>query len=201
MTNDPFQALNPPRDSTRLKLLAVVCAVGVTAILLTSYVYIRKRYALQTLASNAPTLVADSGPKGPPVAHILIDDPLLNKGRTVIGGTVKNISQRELTGLSVALELRRRKDGATEQKSVALDPAQLQPQQEGSYSLILPAQDYGSIRLMGLKADPQSTLVAYTSASGKRRPPERLQPKAVVGKPSSHKGEFLNSPDNPTRVP
>ena len=199
---NPENPLGQQRESTKLKLLAAVCAFGVSALLLTGYGYMRKRHAQQTLVSSAVVAITDSGPKGPPQAHIMIDDPLLNKGDTIIGGTVKNTSDHSLTNLSISMELRRRKDGTTELTSVTVNPAQLEPQQEGTYSLKLPAQTYASIRLVGLKADPQSSLLAYTSSPGKKRPPERLEPKVVVVKPSSsRKGGFLNTPDNPTRVP
>jgi hypothetical protein len=78
-------------------------------------------------------------------------------------------------------------------------PAQLQPEQEGSYSVTLPVQKFASIRLVGVKADPQSALIAYSSSQGKKRTPERLQPEIV--KRSGKPGEFFNSPDNPARVP
>jgi len=199
---NPEDPLGQPRESAKLKLLAIVCAFGVSALLLTGYGYMRKRHAQQTLVSSAVVPTSDNGPKGPPQAHILVDDPLLNKGETIIGGTVKNTSDHALTGLSISMELRRRKDGSTEQTSVPVNPAQLEPQQEGTYALKLPVQTYASIRLVGLKADPQSSLLAFTSSPGKKRPPERLEPKVVVVKPSSsRKGGFLNTPDNPTRVP
>ena len=199
---NPEDPLGQPRESARLKLLAIVCAFGVSALLLTGYGYMRKRHAQQTLVSSAVVPTSDNGPKGPPQAHILVDDPLLNKGETIIGGTVKNTSDHALTGLSISMELRRRKDGSAEQTSVPVNPAQLEPQQEGTYALKLPVQTYASIRLVGLKADPQSSLLAFTSSPGKKRPPERLEPKVVVVKPSSsRKGGFLNTPDNPTRVP
>jgi hypothetical protein len=63
------------------------------------------------------------------------------------------------------------------------------------------AQDFASIRLAGLKTDPQSALVAYTSSQGKKRTPERLEPKTIVVKRSGKPGEFINSPDNPGRIP
>jgi hypothetical protein len=131
----------------------------------------------------------------------MIDEPTLEKGTTVIGGSVKNISDRELTGLSVALELRKRKDGTTEATLVPVAPAQLQPQQEGQYSLRVPAQNYASIRFVGMKADPQSTLIAYSSSAGKKRAPEKLEPRTVIVRPAGRKGEFINTPDNPVRVP
>jgi len=204
MINDPYHAeetIARERDSSKRKLLAAVCAVGITAILLVGYGYIRKYHAEKVLANNTPPPVAETGPKGPPLAHVVIDEPTLEKGMTTIGGVVKNISKQELSGISVVLELRRRKDGRVEESSLAVTPAQLQPEQEGSYSLKVSAQDFASIRLGGLKADPQSSLIAYSSSQGKKRTPERLEPKTIVVKRAGKPGEFINTPDNPARVP
>ena len=204
MINDPFhpeQAVAREQESNKRKLLAAVCAVAVTALLLVGYGYIRKYHAQKVIADNTPPPVADTGPKGPPLAHVVIDEPSLSKGMTTIGGVVKNISKQELTGLSVVLELRRRKDGGLEESILPVTPAQLQPEQEGSYSVTLLAQNVASIRLVGLKADPQSALIAYSSSQGKKRTPERLEPRTVVVKRSGKPGEFINSPDNPGRVP
>jgi hypothetical protein len=143
MINDPLhaeEALARENESRKGKLLAVVCAVGVTAVLLVGYGLIRRYYAQRLIAENTPAPVADSGPKGPPVAHIVIDEPTLDKGMTTIGGVVRNVSKRELSGLSVVLELRRRKDGGLEQSALPVTPTQLQPEQEGSYSLKVSAQ-------------------------------------------------------------
>src|SRR5215212_5583441 len=203
MINDPFhpeEAIARERDSGRRKLLAVVCAVGISAVLLVGYGYIRKYHAERVLA-NTPPPVAETGPKGPPLAHIVVDEPTLEKGMTTIGGVVKNISKQELSGISVVLELRRRKDGGVEESSLPVTPTQLQPEQEGSYSLKVSSQDFASIRLAGLKADPQSSLIAYSSSQGKKRTPERLEPKTIVVKRAGKPGEFINTPDNPARIP
>jgi hypothetical protein len=204
MINDPFhqeEVIARERESGKRKLLAVVCAVGVTAVLVVGYAYIRKYHVQRVIANNTPPPVVESGPKGPPLAHVVIDEPSLSKGTTLIGGVVKNISKQDLTGVSVVIELRRRKDSGIEETLLPVTPAQLQPEQEGSYSLKISAQDYASIRLAGLKADPESTLIAYNSSQGKKRTPERLEPRTIVVKRSGKPGEFINTPDNPGRVP
>lgn len=203
MINDPFhpeEALAREKEAARRMWLGVVCALALSAILLVGYGYFRKRHAKQVLENSAVPVVDNGLPKGPPVAHVLIDEPSLQKGMTTLGGTVKNISERELTGLSVALELIRRKDGAAEQKNIPLEPSTLQPQQEALYSLRVSAQEYGSIRFVGVKADPQSTLIAFTTATGKKRPLERLEPRTVVIKKGGRPGDFINTPDNPGRI-
>lgn len=204
MINDPFhqeETIARERDSSRRKLLAVVCAVGITAVLLVGYGYIRRYHTEKIRANNTPPPVNDSGPKGPALAHVVVDEPSLSKGVTTIGGVVRNISKQELTGLYVVLELRRRKDGVLEESLLPVTPAQLQPDQEGVYSMKAPAQDFASIRLAGLKADPQASLIAFSSSQGKKRPPERFEPRTIVVKRAGRPGEFLNSPDNPGRVP
>ena len=204
MINDPFhpeEAVAREQESNKRKLLAVVCAVAVTAVLLVGYGFIRKYHAQKLIADNTPPPVVETGPKGPPLAHVVIDEPSLSKGMTIIGGVVKNISKQELTGLSVVLELRRRKDGGLEESVLPVTPAQLQPEQEGSYSVTMSAQNVASIRLVGLKTEPQSTLIAYISSQGKKRTPERLEPRTIVVKRGGKPGEFINSPDNPGRVP
>jgi hypothetical protein len=204
MINDPLhaeEAIAREQDSTKRKLLAVVCAVAITAVLLVGYGYIRKYHAEKIVADNTPAPVADSGPKGPPLVHIVVDEPTREKGMTTIGGVVRNISKQELNGLSVVLELRRRKDSGLEQSVLPVTPTQLQPEQEGSYSMKVPVQDFASIRLAGLKSDQQPALLAYSSSQGKKRTPERLDSKTIVVKRGGKPGEFINSPDNPGRVP
>ena len=204
MINDPFhpeETIAREQESNKRKLLAVVCAVAVTALLLVGYSVIRKYHAQQIIADNTPPPVVETGPKGPPLAHVVVDEPTLEKGKTIIGGVVKNISKQELSNVSVVIEMRRRKDGRLEETLLPVTPSQLQPEGEGSYSVTVSAQDFASIRLAGLKADPQLALIAYSSSQGKKRTPERFEPKTIVVKRSGKPGEFINSPDNPGRIP
>lgn len=190
------------KQSGRLRLLAALCAVIITAVGFVGYAYWKHRHK-QMLARGEQTLQpVPNLPKGPPKAHILVDDALLKAGQTVIGGTVRNTSGEKLMGLTVGLELRRRKDKHIEQTTVAVEPAALEPEQEGRYLLKLPSQQYSSVRLVGLKAGSDATLLAFTTAQGQRRPAERLEPKVViVPRQGAARGDFLNSPDKPARVP
>lgn len=203
MINNPFHqedAVEQQHDTNRRLLLGIVCAVAVTALLVAGYAYIRRYHAQRILAENQPPPVTETGPKGPPLAHVVIDEPTLDKGFTVIGGAIKNISDRDLSDVYVVIEMRRRKDSGLEDVALPVSPPVLQSQQEGAFSLRAAAQDYASIRLAGVKAEPQSTLIAYTSSQGKKRPPERFEPKIVVVKRSGKPGEFINTPDNPGRI-
>jgi len=204
MINDPFhpeEAIARERDTNKRMLLGIVCAVAVTALLVVGYTVIRRLHAQQVQANLTPPPVTDNGPKGPALAHIVVDQPSLEKGSTTIGGVVKNISDKELTGLNISLELLRRNGGGSEQKLVPVAPGNLQPQQEGSYVLRVSAAEFGSIKLVGLQADPAAKLLAFTTSAGKLRTPERLEPKVIIVKKPGKPGEFINTPDNPARVP
>lgn len=203
MINDPFhpeEAIAREKETSKRMVLAIVCAVAVTAILLAGYGYIRRFHAKEVLANQPVIQPSEAEKKGPPVAHILVDEPTIEKGNTTIGGAVKNISERELSGLSVTLELYRRK-GGSEKRQVAVTPGKLQPKEEGSYALRLSTLEYASIKLVGLSSEPNSAMIAYTSGPGKKRAIDRLEPKVIVVKRPGKPGEFINTPDNPSRVP
>src|SRR5215510_13681870 len=144
MINNPFhqeEAIAQQKDSNRRLLLGIVCAVAITALLIAGYALIRRQHAKRMLAENTPPpTVNDNAPKGPPLAHVVIDEPTLEKGFTVIGGAVKNVSDRELSDIVVVIEVRRRKDGGLEEVALPVSPPVLQPQQEGGYSMRAPAQ-------------------------------------------------------------
>jgi hypothetical protein len=193
--------LTEEKRSVGLRFAAVASAILITALLLSGYAYLRKRHAQQASSTRNPIQKSAALPKGPPKAHVQVDDAMLQGGKTLIGGTVKNISSQKLSGLLVELELRRRKDGSIEQKTLPIEPPQLDPEQEGRYSVKLNAGDFSTVRLAGLKSNEDIALV-YSSSPGQKRPPERLEPKVViVPRPASRRDDFLNSPDNPARVP
>jgi hypothetical protein len=201
---EPFheQLFIEPRRSLGLKLIAGLAAVVVTVVVLLGYAYLRQRHTDSAATAARASAAHASEPKKPPQAIVLVDEALIQGTKTIVGGTVKNTSNLRLEQVAVELELKRRKDGSVEKKLIALSPSQLEPTQEGRYSLELKAQEFGSARLIGLQAGPESSPIAYTSAAGQKRPPERLESKTViVDRPASKREEFLNSPDKPARVP
>jgi hypothetical protein len=186
------------KRSTLPMVLAGVCALLITGLVFAGYTLLRKRHADSGLALNTPQIQEVK----PAKALITVDEALLKNGQTTLGGAVKNTSNEKLENLSVELDLKRRKDGGTETQLVPLLPATLEPQQEGRYSLQLKAQDYSSAHLSGLKSGAAAlTDLAYTTASGQKRPLERLEQKTIIVNKPSKGGEFLNSPENPARVP
>jgi uncharacterized iron-regulated membrane protein len=185
-------------ESSGLKIAAAVSALLITALVFVGYAYLRKRQA----QSAAPyQQAAAAQPKASPQALIVVDEALLQGANTVLGGSIRNISNEKLSGLSVELEVKRRKDGTAEKKQVPLSPADLDASQEGRYALQLKAQEYVSARVVALHSGSEAT-VPYTLAQGQKRPPERLDSKTIkVDKPSGKRSEFLNAPDHPARVP
>ena len=195
------QTFAAPKGSFGLRLVAGISALAVTVSVFVGYAYLRRRHA-----ENSRTALSAAQPrpepKQSPKAIVLVDDALMQGSKTIVGGTVRNTSAERLGQVSVELELTHRKDGTREKKLVPLTTSQLDPGQEGHYSLELKAQEYGSARLVGLRVGPDSSPLAYTSGPGQKRSPERLESKTIiVNKPSPKGGGFLNSPDNPARVP
>lgn len=187
--------------SPALKLFGAVLAVALTAVVLVGYTYLRNKHAREAAAKVATETIATE-PKGPPQALISIDEALINRGNILLGGTVRNIGDHKLGALAVELELKRRKDGGIEQRTLNLKPAELEPQQEGRYSLEFKSQEFASARVIALK-DGSAQALAYTTTPGRKRPLERPESKTiVVGKPSSNKNDgFLNTADNPALIP
>ena len=198
ITEDHEEVFIEATESSGLKIAAAVAALVITALVFVGYAYLRKRQA----QSAAPAQQLAALPKPSPQALILVDEALLQGTNTVLGGTVRNISNQKLGAISVELELKRRSGGGVEKKQVALNPVELGPSEDGQYSLQLKAQEYVSARVVGLYSGSQAT-IPFTLAQGDKRPPERLESKTIkIDKPAPGKrSEFLNSPDNPARVP
>lgn len=196
------ELLQEEKASFGRRLIAGLVALVFTAAVLSGYLYFRNRHLKQDLLHSQSRAPMTNAPKGPVKAHILMDEALLKGGQTIIGGSVKNISQETLANLVVELELKRRTGGTAERMTVPLTPGQLEPNQEGRYSLKLPAQQFSAVRLVNLTSEPNATELAFTTGVGQKRPLEKIEPKVVVvPRPRSKEGEFLNSPDNPARVP
>jgi hypothetical protein len=197
--------LDSPIEEDRsrgLTIIALICAVLITGLVFAGYAYLRKRHAQQTLAVTPAAKPDLAQSRGPAKAEIFVDEALLEGDQTIIGGTIKNISNESLSNLLVDLDLKRRKDATTQRVSVQVGPEALAPQQEGSYVLRLRSADYSSVRLVALRSGSDSALLAYTTLPGKKRPPERLEGKTIiVSRPPPSKGTFLNTPDHPVRVP
>jgi hypothetical protein len=181
--------------------IAVLAALVVTVSLFAGYMLLRKRHAEQVKAETPPETVK---PAPSPVIQVFVDDAMLKGSETLLGGTLLNISPDNLTDLSVELELKRRKDGTSEVRTVSVAPKDLTPEQQGRYALQVFSRDYSGARFLRIKSGSQSTEVPFKTVPGAQRPPERIPQKTViVNRPSPRPkdGGFINTPDNPTKVP
>lgn len=190
-------------QSRSLVLVGVLTALVVTGLIFAGYTVLLRKHRQNVLASAQAQASRQIGPRGPAKAQILVDEALLKGDQTIVGGSVKNISGESLSNLVVDLELTRRKDGSSQKIAVQIEPTQLAPQQEGRYSLQVRSADYIAVKLVGLKSGANPAMLAYVAAPGQKRPLEKLESKTIiVNRPATgSKGGFLNSPDNPSRVP
>jgi hypothetical protein len=104
------------------------------------------------------------------------------------------------------MELKRRGNAQdTERRKLNVEPSDLAPGEEGRYTLSLPSSEWSGARVLNLNSGRRTEAIAFKSALGARRPPERLpqgSPKVVVVPRPKPKGEeFLNTPDDPIRIP
>ena len=194
----------PARERSLLTtLIAIVFATAIVCGLFYVYLYLRNRHVAQFPSNSKSIINPDHAAIAalPLHAQIAQDEAWAKNGQAIIGGTVRNISQDNLSNLVVELEMKRRIDGQTEIRSLEVTPKNLEPAQQGKFSLRVPAREYSGLRIMRLKDDSNSALIGFTTVHGAARPLERApQTKTIiVERPSTRTrdGEFLNTPDNP----
>jgi hypothetical protein len=192
--------------SPLVMVIAIISALALTGGLFAGYMFLKKRHAEQVSAQRQAQMAIVNKPAVPPLLQVFVDDAILKGSQTVIGGTLLNISRETISDLSVELELRRRKGGSPETRSVSVEPGDLAPDQQGRYSLKVATQDYSHVRLLRIKSGARPEEVAFKTAPGAQRPPEVIKPevKTIIVKQPPKRGngeEFINTPDNPSRVP
>ena len=190
------------QKSLAAKIWPVLLALVLTVGLIGGYFYLRARneraLALQRAEAEKVKAVA------PPVAQIFQDEVRLAAGgQAVVGGTVRNISDERLEGLSVEIELKSRTGGGTEVRQVAVEPRDLQPGEDGKYSLQIVPKAWSGVRVARLLSEALGGEIPFKPELGARRPAEgRASPKVVVEPRPRQKGDdFINTPDTPIRIP
>jgi hypothetical protein len=187
-----------------VKIGALACALAVAAALLVGYRSLRARQVERVRAAQQVTQAAKI--VGPPEAQIFEDEARLKGSEAIISGTIRNISDKKLEELSLEMELKRRTAGqATERRQISVEPSSLEPGAEGRYALSLRSAEWSGARVSSLNSARRSETIAFKSALGARRQPERLPQGStkvvVVPRPRPTGEEFINTPDNPTRIP
>jgi hypothetical protein len=192
------------RSATRRRMaVGVVLALLLTSAVLGGYLYLRSRHAKaeleKQLAANPPAKPVPS-----PLVQVTQDEPKLKGSNAAISGVVKNISNSKLSGLTLELELTRRSDGGTERKSVAPKPVDLAPGEEGAYNLTIP-REFRSLKVAAVRSSNSPGELAFHTVSGARRPLEGPPAtKIIIENRNTSRGkgeEFINTPDNPSKVP
>jgi hypothetical protein len=192
-----------PGRSSLVKIVSVLTALAITAALLIGFLVWRKhqeeRVAVEPQAKSGAVR-----PALPTKVQVFMDEPVRKGPQAIIGGTVHNVSNEPLSNLSLEIELAHRKDTGTERRTLSVEPKELAPDQKGRYSLALTG-DYRSIKLVTIKSGPGSDEIGFKTAPGAARPVERVPEgkTIIVGKPSAPRQgeEFINTPDNPARIP
>ena len=185
------------RHSRRL-LIGLLCALLLTGTVLGGYIYLRKRHERQVAAA----VEADNKKKAPQV-EVFVDDATVNGKTTLLGGTIHNISNELLHNVAVELQLRRRVGSGVETRAVTPDQTDLPPDGKARYSLELPTQNYISVTFLRVIAGDNRAAVAFKALPGTPRPPlEAPAAKSViVNRPAPRGEQFINTPNNPGRVP
>lgn len=184
-----------------IKIVSVLLAITVTVTLLVGFLMWRKRHEESVGVQPRPQ-AKQAKAALPAKVQIYIDEAVRKGPEALIGGTIHNISDENLTNLSVEIELSHRKDAGTEVRALNVEPKELAPDQKGRYSMTLTG-DYRSFKLLRIKSDADE--IGFKAAPGAQRPMERAPEHRdiIVERPSPPKKgeEFINTPDNPAKIP
>jgi hypothetical protein len=186
------------RHSRRL-LNGLLCALILTGTVLGGYLYLRKRHERQVAAAAAELDIKKKTPK----VEVFVDDATVDGKTSRLGGTIHNISGEPLHNLAVELQLRRRAGGGIETRAVTPETTELAPDGRTRYSLELPSQDYVSVTFLGVVGGDARAKIPFKALPGEARPPmEAPASKTVkVNRPAPKGEQFINTPNNPGRVP
>ncbi|MFL6209058.1 MAG: hypothetical protein ACJ74W_09420 [Pyrinomonadaceae bacterium] len=199
--NEPHLLVDEERQSPFIKLGAIVCALAVTGALLAGYFVLQHRHKQSALAAQR---AAEAAKKSPPIeAQVFENEALLQGGDAVVGGIVRNISNARIDELSVEIQLIPRAGEKLKVQQVKLEPANLNPGEEGRYSLTVPSRQWSATRLVRLLSGARQTELAFKSQLGERRPLEGPPQGAKIVIVPDRKGkrdDFLNTPDNPIAI-
>jgi len=187
------------RRHGRRLVVGILCALLLTSALFGGYLYLRKRHEQQLAAAAEATRTKALAPR----VEVFVDEPTIDGKKSLLGGTLHNISNEALRNLSVELELRGRKSGRLETKSITPEQTELAPDAQARYTLELQVSDYSSARLVRIVAGDNRSEVPFKARQGTQRPPMEA-PAAktiIVNRPARRGDEFINTPNNPGCVP
>ena len=196
---EPLPIEDEERRRNRRLFIGLICALLLTGMVLGGYLYLRTRHEREVAAAVENEKARALAPK----VEVLVDDATLNGKQTVLAGTIHNISNELLRNISVELELKRRAGGGLETRAVTPDHTELAPDGKARYGLELLAQDYSTARLLRIVAGENRQEVPFKALPGVPRPPLAAPAgkTVIVNRPAPRSDEFINTPNNPVRVP
>ncbi len=194
--------MNLTTDTTTSKssrIVAVVCALLATGALLTGYLAIRARRSQertrvpavqQTLRKNLTTEL-----------EIFEDEAYTKNSQAIIGGTVRNLSNRALSDLVIEMEFVRRDDGEKETRSIKVEPTVLMAGGQGKYQIKLLAREWSGARLIRVVGGEGREEIGYQSEEGAPRPlttpnVARSRSNEPQSRPHRPGDDFYNTPDS-----
>jgi hypothetical protein len=200
LETEPLPIEEEERRHTRRLLIGVLCALLLTGSVCGGYLYLRKRHERQVAAATA----AEKVEKEKARVEVAVDEARTEGKKSILSGTIHNISNDTLHNIAVELQLRRRTGGATEARIVMPDSIELAPDARTRYRLEVPVQDYNSATFARVVTGDAHLAIAFKALPGAERPPLPPVPAGktiIVSRPAPKDGEFLNSEQNPGKVP
>ena len=200
LETEPLPIEEEESRHTRRLLVGMLCALLLTGSVCGGYLYLRKRHERQVAASTAAQKVEKEKAK----VEVAVDEARTEGRKSILSGTIHNISNETLHNLAVELQLRRRTGGTTEARIVTPESTELAPDAKTRYRLEVAVQDYNSATFARVVTGDAHLAVAFKAIPGAERPP--LPPVAggktiVVARPAPKDGEFINTEQNPGKVP
>lgn len=187
------------------KLVAAVCALALAGALLAGFLFLKKRHDDKLAAAQRAEQAARAAKAAaPPQAQVFQDEVRLAGSQALVGGSVKNISDAPLEGLSVEIALKGRSpQRGVEKRVVAVSPGSLGAGEQGRYSLQISPDEWAGAQVVRLHSDARNSDVPFKPEVGQPRPAEKPPASKVIieQRPRRKGDDFINTPDTPVRIP
>lgn len=199
LETEPIPIEEEEKRHTRRLLVGILCALLLTGTVLAGYLYLLKRHERQVAAAAE----LEKSKKAAPKVEVFVDDTTPNGKKTLLSGTIHNISNELLHNIAVELQLRRRVGGGVETRAVTPESTELAPDARTRYSVEVLTQDYITATFLGVVAGDNRAEIPFKAMPGAPRPPMEAPASktVIVNRPAPRKDEFINTPKNPGRVP
>src|SRR5260370_33820784 len=163
----PLELEEEEKRHGRRLVVGILCALLLTGGILGGYLHLRKRHERQLALAAVATRTKALAPR----VEVFVDEPTIDGKKSLLGGTLHNISGEALHSLSVELELRQRKGGRLETRTLTPDQAELAPDAKARYTVELQVADYSSARLLRIVGGDAHAEVPFKALPGTPRPP------------------------------